>query len=169
LLPEIEKHVLVYGVDSRLYYTLDAGSFKPCDDARVRWLQKGDESAVAKFSREEGVSAGIARFYFALQLAGNPYACAAVFDKDEISSFSCIGMKTENVWSVKWVCTRASHRLRGEGKSVASACTARMLELGKSPLYSLRENNAGSRRLCESLGYRLVSVMTNVLLARRDS
>ena len=52
----------------------------------------------------------------------------------------------------------------GEGGRVLSAATVKMLETGRKPLYSARDSNVASRRLCESLGYKLVSVRTHIAL-----
>jgi predicted GNAT family acetyltransferase len=44
-------------------------------------------------------------------------------------------------------------RNRGWGKSVASACTASLLEARISPLYLVEDGNDGSARIAEELGY----------------
>jgi hypothetical protein len=165
LLPEIEKLARVRGAQERLYYTVDRESLRPANHAAVIWLGKGSEAAVRRFSDRESGDGGLARFYHALQVAGFPFKTAAVLDANRIVSFCCVGMKTERVWSVKWICSMAGQRQRGHGKQVLSAATSKVLEMGKLPVYSLRESNLASRRLCESVGYRLVSVTTTLLVS----
>ncbi len=169
LLPEIEKRAIVKGCYDRLYFGVERELFKPTRSEEVAWLDEGGKDAVKEFSREEAADEGLAPFYLALQLGGFPFAAAAVMRPEGISSFCCIGKKTEQVWSVKWICTRAGRRRCGEGKRVLTAATTRILEMGKKPLYSARDSNAASRRLCESLGYRPVCVRTRVELVRKST
>jgi len=160
LLSELESLAAVSEAYDRLYYTVDSESFKPFRHDDVIWLGEDDRQEIERFSDREAGDGGLARFYHALQLAGLPMITAAVRDGDEIASFCCMGKKTEQVWSAKWVCTAEDRRKCGNGKRVLSAATDRILQMGKSPLYSLRESNAASRHLCESVGYRLASVMS---------
>ena len=165
LLPEIEKLARARGAQERLYYTVDQESLRTADHVEVVWLGKESEAEVRRFSDRESRDGGLARFYHALQIAGLRFKTAAVLDASRIVSFCCVGMKTERVWSVKWICTAAGRRQRGHGKQVLSAATSKVLEMGKLPVYSLRESNLASRRLCESVGYRLISVTTTVLVS----
>jgi len=165
LLPDIERLARVRGAEERLYYTVDRESFKPSDHAKVTWLGEGEEGAVDRFSDRESRDGGLARYYYALQAVGLPFKTAAVVDSGRIVSFCCVGSKTEQVWSTKWICTAADRRRCGNGRQVLSAGTAEILAMGKTPIYSLRERNLASRRLCESVGYQLVSITTRVVVS----
>jgi hypothetical protein len=52
-----------------------------------------------------------------------------------------------------YVHTEAEARQRGWGRSVAAACTERVLGSGRTPLYLVEPNNEASISLAEGLGY----------------
>jgi hypothetical protein len=52
-----------------------------------------------------------------------------------------------------FVHTEAEARQRGWGRSVAAACTERVLASGRLPIYLVEKNNESSIRMAEGLGY----------------
>ena len=52
-----------------------------------------------------------------------------------------------------YVHTEAEARQRGWGRSVAAACTERVLSSGRTPLYLVEPNNEASVNLAQTLGY----------------
>jgi hypothetical protein len=52
-----------------------------------------------------------------------------------------------------FVHTEAEARQRGWGRSVAAACTERVLASGRLPIYLVEKNNEPSIRMAEGLGY----------------
>jgi GNAT superfamily N-acetyltransferase len=77
-----------------------------------------------------------------------------VFRGRELISRSSIKTESDVAWEVA-VATAERHRRRGLGASVVSRATEFILDHGRLALYHCEDTNEASRRLAESLGYRV--------------
>jgi len=81
-------------------------------------------------------------------------AVFGVFRGEELISRSSIKTESDQAWEMA-VTTTELHRRRGLGASVVSRATEFTLGQGKLAVYNCDIANVASRRLAESLGYRL--------------
>jgi len=72
----------------------------------------------------------------------------------KVRSYAFLRRLSDEAWEIV-VETADPYRTRGYGKSVVSAATEAVLGAGRIPVYSCDEHNVSSRRVAETLGYRV--------------
>lgn len=95
----------------------------------------------------------------------SPFAACYRYDKGELFGYraytgevpvsSCSLIWASDRFAEIAVATREDYRGRGFGRAAVAALTREILAAGVTPLYVVSEANTASRRLAESLGYRL--------------
>jgi FR47-like protein len=124
LRPEIDELARLYGETTNKLYTLNRGNFKPVVNILVQSSRTPDGLLRAGIRARDATSAAEA-------------------------GTSWISSKYAEVY----VRVAESVRNRGLGKSVVSAVSNQILDLGRTPLYITAEDNLPSQKLALRLGY----------------
>lgn len=159
LLPP-EGNCTVCAPDTEAHRPLLAlGAVRQPDEVFYQWGGGTPPAAareVARLSAEEAVAAGLGEPWdwptiLGKGAAAHPIHC--IIEQGRVIAVAAAGCVTPFTEEVRGVYVEPEWRRQGLGRDVVASATRGILARGRQPVYMHSADNAGSRRVAESVGY----------------
>lgn len=127
------------------------GSFQPCRDPRVRWLDmQNDFDLAVECWRRAGRLLSLEDWQKA---HADGYQYCAITEDSAIVAIAAAWKYSEEAWEVAAVGVAESHRRQGLGRAVVSFVTEHILSSGRLATCTTGENNEAMIQTARSVGF----------------